>query len=252
VLITLTALPAGLQASAGRMRSRIGLANVQHLHDFNFIAYPTVITGYWGEEGLSVDGVRASWLAPLPIWTELVVEGQKALSRHDPDIAVGQLNLFLPFGDDFGLSLCGFAQGERHEHEHDADGAHFGLHGLGGGIRLKWKPQARSLYNHLVFQAELHRRTIEEHPFIGFYGLAEYKFARQWTAGVMFDRAALPHHEEDHGEVSSLLSTALSYWPSEFQRVRLQYDHPLADDRHAQRLTLAWTFLIGPHRPHSY
>jgi len=252
-LITLTSLPGGLQASVGRMRSRIGLANVQHLHDFSFVAYPKIVTGYWGEEGLAVDGLRASWLAPLPVWTEIVLEGQKALDEHGPDIATGGLNLFFPFGDDFGLSLTGFAEGDRHQHEEDSAEAQFGLHGFGGGFRFKWKPAARSLYTYLLLQGELHGRTLEEQSYTGFYGMAEYKFARQWAAGLMFEQVTMPaEHQEDPSASFSSLSAAFSFWPSEFQRLRLQYDHPLTEEKHDQRLTLAWTFLIGPHKPHSY
>ncbi len=76
-LVTLTSLPGKSQLSVGRMRSRIGLVNVMHVHDFSFIAYPRIVTEYWGEEGLSVDGVRISWLVPLPFWSEVVAEGER-------------------------------------------------------------------------------------------------------------------------------------------------------------------------------
>jgi hypothetical protein len=263
-LITLTSLPAKLQLAAGRMRSRIGILNVVHLHDFNFIEYPGVITDYWGHEGLSVDGIRASWLAPLPFWAELVVEGQK-LPGEGANFGTFGANTFFPFSEDIGLVVTGFGYVDKPQEHESEEGEHheeeYGLNGFGAGFRLKWKPSARAVYTHLLLQGEFMSRTIHEEDHAGFYAMGEYLFARQWTFGALFQSLEVPStHEDGHAHddeadekaTETWLGATLSYWPSEFQRVRMQYDHPVDMDDADARLTFQWTFIIGPHKPHAY
>ncbi|MFC1555089.1 hypothetical protein ACFL7D_10670 [candidate division KSB1 bacterium] len=181
-LITLMSLPGNLQLSGGRMRSKIGILNVIHLHDYNFAHYPKIITHYWGGEGLVTDGVRASWLAPMPFWTEFVFEGQKTQTEEDTDYATGSLNLFFPIGESAGIMLTGsgyfdkqneFNQlipdlhhdEEEQEAEHEEELNEFidelikdrneELNGFGFGLRYKWKPITQALYRHFIFQSEV-------------------------------------------------------------------------------------------------
>ena len=269
-LLTLTSLPFSSQLSLGRMRSRMGLANPIHLHDFNFVEYPRSITTYWGEEGLSVDGLRLSWLSPLPFWAEMVVEGQKAPDEEGRDLATAGVDLFFPFGDDLGLALTGFGyfdkpphhhheeeemEEEDHEDEAEEEEPEFGLNGWGLGFRSKWKPTAKAMYRHFILQGELMSRKLEEEYRIGFYTMAEYLLARRWTIGAMFQRFERPHDEHDGGDEegsSSSLELTLTFWPTEFQRLRLQYDHPFETETGEKQLLLKWTYIIGPHKPHAY
>lgn len=254
-LVTLTSLPGKLQLSAGRMRSRIGLLNVVHLHDFSFIEYPRIITDYWGEEGLAVDGVRVSWLAPLPFWTELVAEGQRT-GGHDPvRMGTGGLHLFFPMGERAGLAMTGFGYLDKPARDEDSHGSRdWGLHGWGAGFRFKWAPPERALSTHLVVQGEVMSRTLGEEELGGFYAMVEYKLTRRWMAGIMFEHNEYLHQhgEETETEDQSWGSLAISYHPSEFQRLRAQVDAPVDAEEVDSRVTVQWTFLIGPHRPHSY
>jgi hypothetical protein len=267
-LVTLTSLPGRIQLSAGRMRSGIGILNAVHLHDFSFIEYPMALTSYYGHEGLSVDGARLSWLAPTSFWLEVVLEGQRAMAEDVTDLGTAGLNLFFPIGDDVGLVLAGFGYADEpitdeaeHEKRQEVDGEEeFGVNGWGASFRLKWKPTEEALYRHLVLQGEVFGRTIDDKDHLGLYVMGEYLMFRRWTGALMFQNYELIHQEEhnhekvqdDNGEEkNSWIAAAVSYWPSEFQRIRFQYDHPL-EDGNDPKLTLQWTFVLGPHKPHAY
>ena len=285
-LITLTSLPWRFQFSGGRMRSKIGLLNVVHLHDFNFINYPEPITRYFGAEGLMNDGVRISWLSPLPIWAEFILEGQKINSDEEDDYGTGGVNVFLPFGENAGLMLTGFGyynnqshnnplapelhhnDEDNHVDEHDLEYDAFidnlsgnkdnEINGSGIGIRYKWQPITRALYKHVIIQSEFMNRAFGDESYSGAYIYGEYKFSQRWSAGIMLQSTKYPHvHEHDDSfeieeENIEGASLALSHYLTHFQRLRLQFDYRNEMDITDKRVTLQWTFLIGPHKPHSY
>lgn len=113
--------------------------------------------------------------------------------------------------------------------------------------------------------AELAARTTLDD--VGLYSQLLWGFARPWVAGVRYDRArgetaavALPE-----GEYSSRLdslrdsrqrySAVLSYYPSEFSKVRLQYNYDRAefmsaDDAHSA--FLQFEILFGAHGAHKF
>jgi hypothetical protein len=79
----------------------------------------------------------------------------------------------------------------------------------------------------------------------GGYAYLESFFGRQYSLGARFDYA-----EEPFGPVDTQLtySTFATWYPSEFQRLRFQFDQ--IDRRHArndQRFTLQWTAFLGSH-----
>ena len=282
-LITLNSLPWYLQVSGGRMRSKIGIVNVVHLHDFNFIRYPQVITRYWGAEGLIADGIRASWLAPLPFWMELIFEGQKTQTGEDHDYGTGSVNLFFPAGENAGLMLTGsgffdkqtgahsIMPGFHHDEDDEVsdealDAFREGiigerdseLNGFGLGVRYKWQPITQALYRHVIVQGEYMNRKFGDDGYSGFYVMGELKVNPRWTIGVLAEKTDVPYIHE-HYQVLKLrtesidgISAALSYFPSHFQRLRLQFDSLKEVGFTDKAVTLQWTFLIGPHKPHAY
>ena len=289
-VLTLTSLPFGFQFSIGRMRSKIGFVNVLHLHDFHFAQYPMLIQEYWDHEGLITDGARLSWLAPLPIWVEFVVEGQSLLNQDAIDFVAPGMNIFIPIGDEMGISLSGFGyfdsglekgnelvnhlrghvdDDEKADLENELaeifENPAFGFGGWGAGLRYKWAPLSVGFMNHFVIQGEVMSRALGPDFYTGFYALAQLKFLRRWTLGVMYNMWEVPHfhaHDDDdhhhHGdgafekEIESVFSAALSFYASEFQRIRLQYDMAMEHDETDHSLTLQWTFVLGPHAPHAY
>ncbi len=71
-----TSLPWNLQLRAGQLLTEFGRVNTQHPHGWSFIDAPLVSTRFLGADGLRNPGVRLSWLAPLPFFSELALSVQ--------------------------------------------------------------------------------------------------------------------------------------------------------------------------------
>ena len=71
--LELTSLPFGVGAKGGRERLRFGLLNELHLHDRPQTDSPDVLTVFFGEEGLTEDGLEVSWVAPLPVYLQAIL-----------------------------------------------------------------------------------------------------------------------------------------------------------------------------------
>jgi len=68
-----TSLPANLQVKAGQFFTEFGRQNSQHPHAWSFVDQPLVLNRMFGPDGLRSQGVRVSWLPPLPWYTEAMV-----------------------------------------------------------------------------------------------------------------------------------------------------------------------------------
>jgi hypothetical protein len=68
-----TSLPHNLQLKAGQFFAEFGRQNAQHPHSWAFGDQPLVLNRVFGGEGLRSQGVRASWLAPTPFYTEVML-----------------------------------------------------------------------------------------------------------------------------------------------------------------------------------
>lgn len=114
-----TALPYGLQATAGYFFTRFGRLNWQHPHAWDWMDQPVILTRLFGGEGLRNSGVEASWLVPLPWYTELKLSAQNATG---------------------GTAVSFLGEGEEDEAEH----GHGGEQGPIGG-----RPVVERSVNHL-------------------------------------------------------------------------------------------------------
>jgi len=81
----------------------------------------------------------------------------------------------------------------------------------------------------------------------GLYSYLEGRFSRNVYAGLLYEYA---EDIDRGGETTQALSPYLTIWPSEFQRIRLEYsrvehpDHLRGDD---DRFFLQWTVILGSH-----
>lgn len=86
---------------------------------------------------------------------------------------------------------------------------------------------------------------------MGFWTAAEMRLSQSWLVGARFDRTENPEEPE---ETAWLVSPTLTWWQSEYVRLRLEYDllgrSFLASDE--GRLLLQVTFAMGPHRHETY
>src|SRR2546425_433375 len=67
------ALPWNLQVKAGQFFTEFGRLNPTHPHTWDFADQPLVNGRFLGEDGLRSAGVRLSWLAPTPFYSELLM-----------------------------------------------------------------------------------------------------------------------------------------------------------------------------------
>src|SRR5438874_9858664 len=68
-----TSLPANLQVKGGQFFANFGRQNPQHPHAWAFVDQPLVFGEMFGPDGLRSQGIRLSWLAPTPFYTEAMV-----------------------------------------------------------------------------------------------------------------------------------------------------------------------------------
>ncbi len=68
-----TSLPGNLQLKLGQFFAEFGRQNPQHPHSWAFVDQPLVLNRMFGPEGLRSQGMRLSWLAPTPFYTEAML-----------------------------------------------------------------------------------------------------------------------------------------------------------------------------------
>ncbi|MGI9293839.1 MAG: hypothetical protein ACR2PS_07630, partial [Pseudomonadales bacterium] len=97
----------------------------------------------------------------------------------------------------------------------------------------------------------------------GWYAQAIYQFVPQWRAGVRYDRL-----QSDNGAANASLlqaaglneegfkpkrfSTMLEWVPSEFSRIRLQYNYDKSYAETDNQWLLQYTFSLGAHGAHAF
>lgn len=151
---------------------------------------------------------------------------------------------------------------------------------------FKWAPAGQPRHQQLVLSAEyLQRKESATSNFIedtnsliadyegkqsGYYVQAVYRFHRQWQTGLRYDEVK-PDNDfteleaagidmEEFLEETELGSDAtitrnsamLAYSPSEFSRIRLQYNHRDWDEGRDDLWVLQYTMSLGSHGAHRY
>jgi len=136
----------------------------------------------------------------------------------------------------------------------------YGPNSFGGNTRLysvdltyRWRPIERGLYRSLSWYNEFavarHSGNGSSWNTTGFFSMLEYQLSRTIYLGTRYDWASLPNGKA-HG---SGVSFAITYYPSEFSRYRLQLNRRrFSLIGSSWDLILEMTFSIGIHRPHPF
>ena len=85
----------------------------------------------------------------------------------------------------------------------------------------------------------------------GLWSISEIRLNQSWLAGARFDWTENP---QDTDQSAWLFSPTLTWWQSEFVRLRMEYDlmgRSFMDSQEG-RLLLQVTFAMGPHKHESY
>ena len=150
---------------------------------------------------------------------------------------------------------------------------------LGGDLFWKWKPNdAEGGFPFVKWQSEAMSRRYEVDAFApdsgttgvgglilpaaaivdwGFYSQVLWGFQRGWVAGLRADylRGAnsKPYVSDPMGVERWRLSPNLTWYPTEFSKVRLQFNHDhVGTSRSEESLWLQVEFLIGSHGAHKF
>ncbi len=261
--ITFTALPAGIVAKVGKMRSAFGKVNMMHNHVLPWVDRPLVTNNLvGGEDGIDDAGVSISRIIPAPKGLFLEATGQVFrgdsgeddsplfhASRNSDVSAVAHLRSYADITEstniDIGLS---YARG------HNELGTDFLTQLYGIDATLRWKPLRRSIYHSFVGRGEFiwsqRQQLPTEQRAFGFYASADYQLGRRWFLGGRYDLSDRSRFANLTDKGGSLI---LTYWPSEFSQIRGQYRHfSYADNLSANELFMQVIFSLGAHGAHPF
>ena len=245
--------------TVGRKRQQFGVLNRWHMHALPQTDYPWVIGESFGPHGLSGTGVSVEWLMPT-LWAdsnELVVEvmngdNQIAFAGSDwrkPTFLANLKSYWdLSANTYFQVDLTGLHGVTDHEGDLDHDF-------LALDMVYDWYPLGREHYRGFQLRGMLLRSWLDLEngdslDTWGSYLYGQIKFAARWFAGLRWDWV---EDQREAGQEFWGLSPYLTFWQSEFVRLRGQYsyrDHNIHGND--QRFELQLTFAAGPHKHESY
>jgi hypothetical protein len=261
--ITFTALPGGVVAKVGKMRSAFGKVNGLHNHVLPWVDRPLVTTNLvGGEDGIDDAGISLERIIPMPKGIFLEATGQ--LFRGDS----GDTNSPLFHATDRGdLSTVEHIRTYRDINEstnvdigvsyargHNDVGSNYLTQLYGVDATVRWKPLRRSIYHSFVGRGEFiwsqRQEIASEQKAFGFYTSADYQLGRRWFVGGRYDQSDRPlfANMTDKGT-----SATITYWPSEFSQVRGQYRYTdYAEGIHANEFLMQLIFSLGAHGAHPF
>jgi len=289
---TIFSLPLNSQIRGGRMRAKFGRINQIHRHNQNFVTLPLPAAQFLGEH-LNPTSIEANFLVPVPWYLELsALGGSPDVETPTFDRDENENNLarllyifhianFFEVSDALGISLGGsFATGANGTGRDERSN----LYGI--DLFAKYRPLENNPYQEVMLQSEfmyLDANTPEENlENWGWYAQLVYRFARRFNTGFRFgiidtdtpvteegeelegDPAGLftlirtEEGEEEEGMLGLLgrtyrLSPMMTVNPSEFSRIRLQYDYlnqDFAENQHA--IFLQFQYSLGAHGAHPF
>ena len=253
------ALPGGVGIKAGRFFQQFGQLNRWHSHALQFQSRSLPHLTFIGEGALAQDGASVHWLLPTG-----------GAGAYEATVEVTRSRNEILFGESHGLSYLGHMNAFWQLSEStDLDlgvsalfgdyvdlAGRYGNRLFGVETSFNWAPPARSLYRGVVVRGGVMLSDPgavsglpEPDPAFGVWSLIEVKLSRKWVAGGRYEWVENP---EDPTESAWLASPALTYWQSEFVRLRAEYDILGNPGNTTRQFTLRVTFAMGPHRHETY
>lgn len=243
----------GLQIKGGRFLLPFGRQNVKHLEQRSFVDNTLINKYLLDVEGLKEIGVGAAYIFPLPFYLQLEAtasNGDNASSFNGVEkkdfVYQGRLTTSVDLSSATTLLI-----GTSAAIGNNATGIGNTTNLFGGDFFLKWKPSSRL---NLVWQSEFIYRGMQTPGATlkdgGFYSFADLTFAKRWHVGARYDQVGLPN---DSIAREFRLSPMLAFDPTEFSRLRLQYNYGKATNNHAVHgVFLQVGFNMGPHGAHPF
>ncbi|MCB9561084.1 MAG: zinc-regulated TonB-dependent outer membrane receptor [Kofleriaceae bacterium] len=274
---TTLAMPHALQVRAGKFLTRFGRLNATHPHTWDFVDQPLAFGRVFGGEGNRGAGAELSWLTPLPWYTEVLVsvtdphgEGtarsflgasDRALDTPLDVQTTAAAHQFFDLNDDWSL-LWGLSWATAPNPSGDATRTHV----VGADLYVKWRPITRASFQQVALQTEwlLRRRqqpagTITD---LDTYAQLTWRFAQRWGVGGRWEYGGAPAFtgatvvddlDPDWTEARQRATAQLTFWPTEFSRLRAQasVDRPAWRDP-VWATFLSMEFAVGAHGAHKF
>ncbi|HEV3148186.1 MAG TPA: hypothetical protein VGZ24_06025 [Chthoniobacterales bacterium] len=291
-----TDFPFNLQLKGGQFFAAFGRINPTHPHTWDFADDPLVHGLFLGPDGLRGVGGQISWTLPTPWYSQLLLgvqngRGGTGYSFRNP----GDNGIF--FGrmttDRELRGLQDFVWIPRWENSVDLSPTQVVLAGVsgafgsnetganartqiyGGDLLYKWKSaHAEGGFPFVKWQTEAMYRRFEAGRGVdesfpvaetfhdwGLYSQVLWGFKKGWVAGVRGDYVHMQDSKftDDLDRQSrSRISADLTWYPTEFSKIRLQYNHDFLDDtfflagRDVDSIFFQFEFILGAHGAHKF
>jgi len=286
--ITTRGLPGGLQVKAGQFFTEFGRQNIQHPHTWSFVDQPVILSRLFGGDGLRSQGVRMAWLMPTSWYSEVYLGAQNAngetvtsfLYAPDEEVAghvlqsrnarnVDDLLYSTRWLNGFDLSSTtsmniGFS-GLRGP---NASGDETDTLIYGADVYFKWQAsQSQRGFPFVAWHTEFLQRdydaldvTNADHEALqdaGGFSQILWGIQRGWVVGMRYDFAWAEGNTESDSlrDTRTRISPNITWYPSEYSRLRLQYNYEDAqhlDDNANHSIWLQYEFNIGSHAAHTF
>jgi hypothetical protein len=254
--------PWGLKVKAGRFRPEFGRLNQIHTHDLPQTTRPMSFQTFLGEEGFIQNGLSGLFFIPTPgenntfESTLMVLNGggipvAEENGGADPAF-LGHLKWFWDLAPGHDLELgSSYYLGKA-----DPAGVlETQLYGL--DLTYKWKPFGRGEWRSFLIGGELFAADIDQSAGgsvtpLGYYAWSQYQFTRRTYLGARYDFTESLSDEELE---SRTFGAFLSYYTTEFLRLRFGYEHTTSDVKELDGLDTAFlevNFVFGSHPVEPY
>ena len=249
----------GVGIKLGRFYQKFGQVNRWHSHALQFQSRSLPHLAFIGEESLAQDGASLRWLLPnsgggaYEATVEITRSSNHSLFGESHGLSyLAHLNAFWQLSPsvdiDLGLSAI---VGDYVDDATESTNRLFGAEAA-----FNWIPPDRSRYRGVTVRGGVMLSdpgaaagVAAPESALGVWSLAEIKLSRQWIAAGRYEWVENPDNPE---ETAWLVSPALTYWQSEFVRLRAEYDVLGNPGNTTGQFTLRVTFAMGPHKHETY
>jgi hypothetical protein len=291
-----TSLPFNLQLKGGQFFAAFGRLNPVHPHAWDFADAPLVSGRILGPDGLRGVGAQISWTLPLPWYSQLIFAGQNGRggtgfsfrNPGDDGIFFGRMTT-----DREARGLRDFVWIPRWENSVDLSPTQVVLAGVSGAfgsnetgansrtqiygadLFYKWKSShAEGGFPFVKWQTEAMYRRFEAGRGVdqsfpvaetfhdwGMYSQVLWGFKKGWVAGIRGDYLHMTDSQftdDDERQTRSRISANLTWYPTEFSKLRLQYNHDFLEEnfflseREVDSVFLQFEFILGAHGAHKF
>ncbi len=255
-------LPGGIGLKLGKFFQQFGQLNRWHAHALPFQTRSLPHLAFIGEESLAQTGASAHWLAPFSLGggtyeatVEVTRSENERLFRESGGLSfLSHLNGFwnLSTSTDLDVGLSWLRGSYRDET------VRFGRNLYGAEMAFTWRPPDRARYRGfnvrmgvLALDRPVGTDSGSVERALGYWSLGEMRLSQSWLVGARFDHTASPTDAED---TAWLFSPTLTWWQSEYVRLRMEYDllGRSLTSRREGHLLLQVTFAMGPHKHETY